>query len=100
MTNFERVYLMSKPRKIAVSYADGRPDEVVDLNPLSNNPMLMQQQYRELDRQSQELDKAINKFNSLIVELEKYKANMSLSIKNQAEKEIQALLDSISTLGK
>ena len=53
MTNFERTYLMSRPRYIAVEYNDGsgRASEVIDItkDPITqkHNELAMQMQYRD-----------------------------------------------------
>ena len=101
MTNFERTYLLSKPRYLAISYNDGsgRPDEVVNLN---DNPWSrqasdtqMQLQYRELDRLSMKLERELQAVKTLRMEMEKYKVDFSLSVEDEATKKIQEVLSGI-----
>ena len=64
MTHFERTYLMHRPSKLAISYADGSDNKsgVYDLTDAFNKhhqEIAMQLEYRELDRLAMELEKEI-----------------------------------------
>ena len=62
--------------------------------------MLLQQEYRELDRQSRELEKEIQAVRALRMELEKYKVDFSLSIEDEATKKIQEVVNGINQMFK
>lgn len=106
MTQFERTYLLSRPRYLAVSYNDGsgRADEVINMsdNPFnrSHNELAMQMQYRELDRLSLELEKQIQAVKALRTEMEKYKVDFSLSVEDEATKKIQEVIKGIDKMLK
>ena len=91
---------MSRPRKIAVSYNDGsgREGGVIDLTSelsKAHSEMALQMEYRELDRQSRELEKEIQAVKALRMEMEKYKVDFSLSVEDDATKKIQEVLNGI-----
>ncbi len=105
MTHFERTYIMHRPSKIAISYADGsgREGGVVDLSNAFNKQreeMAMQLQYRELDRLSMELEKEIQAVKALRMEMEKYKVDFSLSVEDEATKKIQEVISGIDKMFK
>ena len=71
MTHFERTYLMHRPSKLAISYADGsdKKSGVYDLTDAFNKhhqEIAMQLEYRELDRLAMELEKEISAFPSAV----------------------------------
>ena len=75
MTHFERTYLLHRPSKIAISYADGsdKKSGVYDLTDAFNKQreeMAMQLEYRELDRLAMELEKEIQAVKALRMEME------------------------------
>ena len=103
MTHFERTYLLNRPRKIAVSYNDGsnRPGGVIDLTGGLNDSsreLALQMEYRELDRQSMELEKELQAVKALRMELEKYKVEFSLSVEDEATKKIQGVMNEIEKM--
>jgi predicted nucleic acid-binding Zn-ribbon protein len=106
MTNFERIFIMTRPSKISVSYSDESKKNqsgVIDLTAAFNKgreEMLLQQEYRELDRQSRELEKEIQAVRALRMELEKYKVDFSLSIEDEATKKIQEVVNGINQMFK
>ena len=106
MTHFEQTYMLNRPRYIAVSYNDGsgRPDSVVDI---TDNPFhkqraehAMQMEYRELDRMAMELEKEIQAVKALRKEMEKYKVDFNLTVKDEATKKIQEVINSIDKMVK
>lgn len=105
MTHFERTYIMSRPSKIAISFADGSKGEsgVYDLTDAfqkQREEMAMQLQYRELDRLSMELEKEIQAVKALRMEMEKYKVDFSLSVEDEATKKIQEVISGIDKMFK
>ena len=103
MTHFERTYLLNRPRKIAVSYNDGsnRPGGVIDLTGGLNDSrreLALQMEYRELARQSMELEKELQAVKALRMELEKYKVEFSLSVEDEATKKIQGVMNEIEKM--
>lgn len=103
MTHFERTYLMNLPHKIAISYADGsgRPDGVIDLTGGLNDSrreLALQMEYRELDRQSMELEKEIQAVKALRMELEKFKVEFGLTVEDEATKKIQGVMNEIEKM--
>ena len=105
MTHFERTYLLHRPSKISVSYADGsdRKGEVLDLSSAfqkQREEMAMQLEYRELDRLAMELEKEIQAVKALRMEMEKYKVDFSLSVEDEATKKIQEVINGIDKMLK
>lgn len=105
MTNFERTYLMHRPSKIAISYADGsdRKSGVYDLTDAFNKQreeMAMQLEYRELDRLAMELEKEIQAVKALRMEMEKYKVDFSITVEDEATKKIQEVISGIDKMFK
>ena len=90
--------MINRPRKIAISYADGsgRPDGVIDLTGGLNDSrreLALQMEYRELDRQSMELEKELQAVKALRMELEKNKDEYSLSVEDEETKKIQWVMN-------
>ena len=103
MTHFERTYLLNRPHKIAVSYNDGsnRPGGVIDLTGGLNDSrreLALQMEYRELDRQSMELEKEIQAVKALRMELEKFKVEFGLTVEDEATKKIQGVMNEIEKM--
>ena len=103
MTHFERTYLLNRPRKIAVSYNDGsnRPGGVIDLTGGLNDSrreLALHMEYRELDRQSMELEKEIPAVKALRMELEKFKVEFGLTVEDEATKKIQGVMNEIEKM--
>lgn len=103
MTHFERTYLLNRPRKITVSYNDGsnRPGGVIDLTGGLNDSsreLALQMEYRELDRQSMELEKEIQAVKALRMELEKFKVEFGLTVEDEATKKIQGVMNEIEKM--
>ena len=103
MTQFERVYNSMRPHRIAIEYADGRPGEVADMTSdiqKQKAELQMLLQYRELDRMALELEKEIQAVKALRMEMEKYKAEFSLLVKDDATKQIREVFNEIDKLIK
>ena len=105
MTHFERTYLMHRPSKIAINYADGsdRKSGVYDLTDAFNKQreeMAMQLEYRELDRLAMELEKEIQAVKALRMEMEKYKVDFSITVEDEATKKIQEVISGIDKMFK
>ena len=105
MTNFENTYLMHRPPKIAISYADGsdRKSGVYDLTDTLNKQreeFAMQMQYRELDRLAMELEKEIQAVKALRMEMEKYKVDFSITVEDEAKNKIQEVISGIDKMFK
>lgn len=58
----------------------------------------LQQNYRELDRLSAELERELKLVQRLRAELENYKANFNLQIENEATKAIEDVVNSINKM--
>ena len=100
MTHFERTYLMHRPSKLAISYADGsdKKSGVYDLTDAFNKhhqEIAMQLEYRELDRLAMELEREIQAVKALRMEMEKYKVDFSLTVEDEATKKIQEVVNNI-----
>lgn len=105
MTHFERTYLLNRPPKIAIAYADGNKEqskEYIAMQQLQNcrEELNMQLEYRELDRLANELEKEIQACKALRMELEKFKKDFSLSVEDEATKKIQDLVKGIDKMFK
>lgn len=105
MTNFENTYLMHRPPKIAISYTDGsdKKSGVYNLTDALNKQreeMAMQLEYRELDRLAMELEKEIHVVKALKMEMEKYKVDFSITVKDEATKKIQEVISGIDKMFK
>ena len=105
MTNFERTYLLNRPPKIAISFADGdkkQSDEYLAMQKLQEcrQELNMQLEYRELDRLAMELEKEIQACKAIRMELEKFKIDFSLSVEDEATKKIQEVVKGIDKMFK
>lgn len=100
MTHFERTYLISRPNRIAISYANtsARESGITDLTEAfqrSKQEQALLMEYRELDRLSMELEREIQAVKALRMEMEKYKVDFSLSVEDETTKKIQEVLSGI-----
>ncbi len=105
MTHFERTYLMHRPSKLAISYADGSDNKsgVYDLTDAFNKhhqEIAMQLEYRELDRLVMELEREIQAVKELRMEMEKYKVDFSITVEDEATKKIQEVISGIDKMFK
>ena len=105
MTHFERTYLLSRPPKIAITYADGNKEqskEYYAMQQIQNcrQELNMQLEYRELDRLAMELEKEIQACKAIRMELEKFKIDFSLSVEDEATKKIQEVVKGIDKMFK
>ena len=100
MTNFEKIYLMSKQPKLAITNNKDNSDKIDVTNVFYEfkKDYNMQLQYRELDRLSMELEKEINKVRKLRMEMEKYKVNFDISIESESINKIKEVLSDIDKL--
>lgn len=102
MTHFEKTYLMSRPSKLAMESTDDKKD-IQDFTEKFNkqreeNSMLME--YKELDRLSMELEKEIQAVKAVRMEMEKYKLNFAITVKDEATKKIQEVINEIDKMFK
>ena len=95
MTHFERTYLMHRPSKLAISYAD-----LTDAFNKHHQEIAMQLEYRELDRLAMELEREIQAVKALRMEMEKYKVDFSLTVEDEATKKIQEVISGIDKMFK
>ena len=103
MTNFERTYLLHRPSKIAISYADGTNSSSYNLADAFNRQreeMAIQLEYRELDRLAMELEKEIQAVKALRIEMEKYKIDFNTTVEDEATKKIEEVVSRIDKVFK
>lgn len=105
MTHFERIYLLSRPPKIAVTFANGNNEQSQEYYAMkqlqeSRQELNMQLEYRELDRLAMELEKEIQACKAIRMELEKFKIDFSLSVEDEATKKIQEVVKGIDKMFK
>lgn len=104
MTHFERTYLLQNSNKwISNQLPQQSADGVIDLTQILKNNrerIEMQQNYRELDRLTAEFEKELNSIKALRAELERYKAQFSIAIEDEATKKIQEVLEGINKMFK
>lgn len=102
MTHFERTYLLNHPN-IVVKYNNGLNSK--DYNFTSDlqkqkEQLAIQMEYRELDRLAMELEKEIQAIKAIRMEMETYKNNFTLMIKDEATKKIQDVINGIDQIFK
>ena len=102
MTNFEQTFLSQSQNSwihAQLQQSTKPPKEgVIDLTPMLNqhhDRILMSLNYRELDRLAAEFEKELKAVKALRAELEKYKAQISVDIEDEATEKIQAVLDKL-----
>lgn len=105
MTHFERTYLLNRPPKIAITYADDNKEQSKEYYAMQQlqkcrEELNMQLEYRELDRLANELEKEIQACKALRMELEKFKIDFSLSVEDEATKKIQEVVKGIDKMFK
>jgi len=105
MTHFERTYLLNRPPKIAISFANGenkQSDEYLAMQKLQEcrQELNMQLEYRELDRLAMELEKELQACKAIRMELEKFKMEFSVSVEDEATKKVQEVIKNIDTMLK
>ena len=101
MTDFERTFLSQSSNhwlNEQLRPTEPTKDGVIDLTPMlqrHHDKIAMQLNYRELDRLSAEFEKELKAVKALRAELEKYKAQISIDIEDEATEKIQAVLDKL-----
>lgn len=97
MTNFERTYMLNR-QPIATFINASNDSDYLNIIRQQKEEIALRLQYRELDRLSMELEKEIQYCKALRAEMQKYKIDFNLSVKDEATNKIKEVIDGIDKI--